>query len=450
MDSQDYTVGRSTISVVFDSIVNSKAEVVVSSDDCELSMGGGVSEAIKDAAGPDWEKQVHKIVPPGSPARVGDVVVTPAGHLAAKYVLHAVTLDWRKLSITQENKGPIVRQLTRKVMDLLPLLQCRSVALPSIGTGVAGYEQEEAASEMAATLAAALLDSDEEYRVELHLLDRFGGDRHRQFFTYFEGFLKQTLGLAASESSEGRTLQVAGPEATVARGSDPTAERRRILGIFTMLRHLDMRRDRIEARLVAHVSGDRPLPQDTVDDLRRQLAKIEQMRHGYEADLRIGPSPGVDAGPTAVFLSSTFEDLKSHRVKTREKVLELGFKFIGMENFPSWPERPAEFIQLMVEKAHVYLGILGMRYGFVDKGSGLSMTELEYRRALAHDKPVHMFVMDKDAPITPSMVETDPDAYGKLIKLKAEVLDKYVCSFFRDEMDLAQKVEGTLKEIKRA
>jgi hypothetical protein len=47
------------------------------------------------------------------------------------------------------------------------------------------------------------------------------------------------------------------------------------------------------------------------------------------------------------------------------------------------------------------------------------------------------------------MVETDPDSYGKLLKLKAEVKDKFVCGFFKDETELGQKVEDTLKAIHR-
>ncbi len=90
-----------------------------------------------------------------------------------------------------------------------------------------------------------------------------------------------------------------------------------------------------------------------------------------------------------------------------------------------------------------------MRYGFIDSSTGLSMTELEYRKALAHGKPIHIFLMADGALITPAMVENDPDSYGKLIRLKAEVREKFVCGFFTDEAELAQKDCETLKAIRR-
>ena len=448
MNSQTYSVGRSKISIIFDDITKSKAEVLVSSDDTYLSMGGGVSEAIKNAAGGPWAARVHRLACREAPARVGEVVVTAGDPLPAKYVLHAVALDWEDLFRFKADKlteDAIARQCTRKVMELLPLLRCHSVALPAIGTGAAGIDLECVASEMAGVLAAMLIDSEEECHVELYLHDPLEGTRHVQFFTQFENNLQRSLGLYASASSSGRVLDLPGATPELAR-RDPSLDPKRVREAFRMLRHLDLRRAQLEARLVDHVAGDHPLSEPAAVALRSELAKNEAMRRAYEVDITCPP---VDPKPTAVFLSSTFEDLKSYRQKVKEKVLELGFQFIGMEQFPSWPQQPSEFIKSMVERAHVYFGILGMRYGFVDSTTGLSMTELEYRKALTHGKPIHMFLMDNGATITPAMVETDPDSYGKLLKLKAEVKDKFVCGFFKDETELGQKVEDTLKAIHR-
>ncbi len=348
MDSQAYTVGRSTVTVLYDDITKSKAEVLVSSDDTCLSMGGGVSEAIKKAAGRAWAARVHKVASHHAPARVGDVVVTAGDPLPAKYVLHAVTLDWKDPFRYREDKisqDAIVRHCMRKVLELLPLLRCRSVALPAIGTGVAGIDPDCAASEMAGALVSMLLDSEEEYHVELCLHDRFGDSRHLQFIAQFESFLQRTLGLHTTPSPTGLVIDL--PRAD--SGSDPSCpsvDPQHVREAFRMLRHLDFRRDQLEARLVDHLAGYRPLSEDAVADLRRELVRNEEMRHAYEVALT---RPPVDSKPTAIFLSSTFEDLKTHRQSAIQKVLELGFQFMGMEDFPAWPQRPAEFIQLMVQ-----------------------------------------------------------------------------------------------------
>src|SRR5207253_30332 len=85
-----YSVGKSTITVRFDDITTSRAEVPVSSDDTELTMGGGVSAAIARAAGAHLAVEARaKLVP----ARTGDVVVTQAGNLSAKYIFHIITME---------------------------------------------------------------------------------------------------------------------------------------------------------------------------------------------------------------------------------------------------------------------------------------------------------------------------------------------------------------------
>src|SRR5262245_39655517 len=118
MDTRLYSVNRSTIEVRFGDITSSQAEVLVSSDDGHLSRGGGVSMAISDAAGVRLVDDVRKV----APAEMGEVVVTSAGDLPAKYVLHAVTIAPRTWALPD---GAIVRRATQRVMALLPLLGCR-------------------------------------------------------------------------------------------------------------------------------------------------------------------------------------------------------------------------------------------------------------------------------------------------------------------------------------
>ena len=66
----------------FGDIPKSKAQVLVSSDDSYLTMGGGVSVAILRAGGNAIAIDAAKKVP----ASLGDVVVTTAGSLPAQYI----------------------------------------------------------------------------------------------------------------------------------------------------------------------------------------------------------------------------------------------------------------------------------------------------------------------------------------------------------------------------
>src|SRR5689334_13863627 len=103
------------LAIVFGDIATSSAEVLVSSDDYYLSMGGGVSATILRLGGEAIARDAAKRVP----LRVGDVVVTTAGNLPAKYVFHAVTTSPPGVMRSEERLDNVVEQLTRRCMELL-------------------------------------------------------------------------------------------------------------------------------------------------------------------------------------------------------------------------------------------------------------------------------------------------------------------------------------------
>ncbi len=147
-----------------------------------------------------------------------------------------------------------------------------------------------------------------------------------------------------------------------------------------------------------------------------------------------------------MFVSSTAVDLKEHRLAVRNTIDGLKLTFVGMEEFTPTATAPADLIRAKVDSAEAYFGILGMRYGSVDQASGLSMTELEYRQALASGKPLFMFVMDRSATIRADMVEDDPERYAKLLDFRKRVLTAHVCAMFCSVEELKQKAEASLKD----
>src|SRR5436309_10093817 len=120
MEGRTYQVGQSTITIEFGDITTSRAEVIVSSDDGDLSHGGGVSEAIQLAARGPSEAEIRKHVP----ARMGEVIVTPSGGLPARYVFHAITLpSFRNDADFQQSEVPagvFVRAAVQRIIDLMP------------------------------------------------------------------------------------------------------------------------------------------------------------------------------------------------------------------------------------------------------------------------------------------------------------------------------------------
>ena len=121
-------------------------DALVSSDDTRLSMGGGVSAAIRTAGGELIAQEARKL----APVRVGDVAVTSAGSLPAKYVLHAVTVDWDQPVRPSEST---IRLAAENVLRRCELLRVRRVAMPAIGIGAAQLSADHSARQIVSALA---------------------------------------------------------------------------------------------------------------------------------------------------------------------------------------------------------------------------------------------------------------------------------------------------------
>src|SRR5262252_9246830 len=101
-------------------------DAVVSSDDTELSMGGGVSASIRELAGPEFEREARA----RAPVEIGTVVVTGPGNLPVRYVMHAITVDWTvKLLPTPR----LIAQLGRELFVRCEALGIETLLLPAIG-----------------------------------------------------------------------------------------------------------------------------------------------------------------------------------------------------------------------------------------------------------------------------------------------------------------------------
>jgi hypothetical protein len=92
-----------------------------------------------------------------------------------------------------------------------------------------------------------------------------------------------------------------------------------------------------------------------------------------------------------VFVSSTFQDLQDERQEVMQALLELNCIPSGMELFPAANEDQWTLIKSVIDDCDYYLVIIGGRYGSIGP-EGLSYTEMEYRYALEHGKPIIAFI----------------------------------------------------------
>ncbi|HYE15628.1 MAG TPA: DUF4062 domain-containing protein, partial [Pyrinomonadaceae bacterium] len=150
-----------------------------------------------------------------------------------------------------------------------------------------------------------------------------------------------------------------------------------------------------------------------------------------------------------VMISSTARDLPEHREKVMHACLRLGMFYPEMMEHLSAADANAVEVSLgMVEKADVYLGVFGFRNGYVPPGADISVTEMEYNRAVERGIPRLIFLMHDDHPLKATDVETGAGA-EKLKALKERLKTDRVVGFFKSPDELLALVIQSLSELRQ-
>jgi O-acetyl-ADP-ribose deacetylase (regulator of RNase III) len=191
----NYKLNNTVFRVTYGDITQIQADALVSSDDNYLSMGGGVSASILKAGGDIIIQEARK----HTPLKIGEVAVTSAGILSAKYIFHAVTIDYSDM--TRPSEGS-VHAATLKCMQLADTLGVRVIAFPSLGTGVAGFPFELAADVMTRTIAEYLMGTT---KIEMAIITLFARERVSQ--SNLNTFYERAVALA-SVSTQSKQLNV--------------------------------------------------------------------------------------------------------------------------------------------------------------------------------------------------------------------------------------------------
>ena len=120
-----------------------EVDAIVNPANPTLWMSTGVGQALKAKAGDEIELAAVR----QQPVAVGDAVVTGAGRLAARLVIHAVSIDRDR-----RTSGAAIERALRNVFARVREHDVTSLALPALGTGVGGFPLDEAARVAVATV----------------------------------------------------------------------------------------------------------------------------------------------------------------------------------------------------------------------------------------------------------------------------------------------------------
>jgi O-acetyl-ADP-ribose deacetylase len=144
------------LEVIKGDITKISVDAIVNAANTSLLGGGGVDGAIHRVGGPAILEDCRKIIAKLGGCNVGEAVITSAGKLKSKFVIHTVGPVWNGGQVNEAQK---LANCYRNSLQLAVDNDCRTVAFPCISTGIYRYPLEEAATIAVATVSEFLAQS---------------------------------------------------------------------------------------------------------------------------------------------------------------------------------------------------------------------------------------------------------------------------------------------------
>jgi O-acetyl-ADP-ribose deacetylase (regulator of RNase III) len=166
------------IVIIAGDLVEQEVDAIVNAANTDLVLGGGVAGAIRSRGGPAIQRECDE----HGPVKLGEAALTGGGELAARHVIHAASMRLgggttaESLRSSMDNAFRIAREN-----------DVRAIAVPAVGTGIAGFPMEECATVMARALSDALAEGWQPEEVRFVL---FGDAARRAFETSFRTAFK--------------------------------------------------------------------------------------------------------------------------------------------------------------------------------------------------------------------------------------------------------------------
>ena len=148
-----HTINQTRLTIIRGDITLQATDVIVNAANSGLMGGGGVDGAIHRAGGPAILEECRKIIARIGSLPAGQAVITTAGKMKARHVIHTVGPVWRG---GDANEAETLASAYRESLKIAEANKLRSISFPSISTGAYGYPVEKAARVALQTVQAFL------------------------------------------------------------------------------------------------------------------------------------------------------------------------------------------------------------------------------------------------------------------------------------------------------
>ena len=159
-------VNESVIELLQGDITEQVVDAIVNAANSRLMGGGGVDGAIHDKGGPEIMRETDENYPQGCPT--GSAVISGAGRLPCKHVIHAVGPVW---SGGKRGEAELLAAAIKKSLQLAAANGCQSIAVPALSCGAYSFPLEQASQIMLQSTADFLKSGTKVKEVRFVLFD---------------------------------------------------------------------------------------------------------------------------------------------------------------------------------------------------------------------------------------------------------------------------------------
>ena len=163
------------------------------------------------------------------------------------------------------------------------------------------------------------------------------------------------------------------------------------------------------------------------------------------------PAVATKPGQVVALISSTLDDLIPYREAAESACRQCDVFAVTTEALPALDQTGVDASLALLDKADVFIGIYGHRYGWAPEGSEISIQHIEYRCAERRKadgtlQEIVVFLIDEDAGVSSGHLESDIVNRDKLGSLKAEVSGQPNLRIFATPAQLEGQLVRVLNE----